>query len=68
LYRCLMERCVVQEITSHTRYDATQTDVVSEFISDVEGFIPEGTHVVSTNNRPIRLRRIFAFLISSSLT
>ena len=36
-------------------------------VSDVEGFIPKGTHVVSTNNRLIRLRRIFAFLTLSSL-
>jgi len=36
-------------------------------VSDVEGFIPKGTHVASTNNRLIRLRQIFAFLPLSSL-
>jgi hypothetical protein len=41
--------------------------VASESISDVEGFIPEGTYVVSTNNRLIGLGRISAFLPLSSL-
>jgi len=36
-------------------------------VSDVEGFIPKGTHVVSTNNRLIRLGLISAFLSLSSL-
>jgi len=32
--------------------------VASELVSDVEGFILKRTHVVSTNNNQVRLRRI----------
>ncbi|MCK4681751.1 hypothetical protein KAT59_01835, partial [Candidatus Bipolaricaulota bacterium] len=35
-------------------------------VSDVEGFIPESTHVASTNNKLIRLRRISASLPPAS--
>jgi len=30
----------MEAVASHTRCDATKTEVASEFISDVKGFIP----------------------------
>ena len=64
---CLRIRDADRNTHRQVMYDATRTDAASEFISDVEGFIPKGTHIASTNNRLIRLRRISAFLTLSSL-
>ena len=46
---------------------ACPVEFYSTGVSDVEGFIPERTHVVNTNNKLIRLRRISAFHPLSSL-
>ena len=40
-------------------------NLVIGLVSDVEGFIPESTHVASTNNKLIRLRRTSARCLRS---
>ncbi len=45
---------------------ACPVEFYSTGVSDVEGFIPERTHVASTDNKLIRLRRISAFLPPAS--
>lgn len=62
-----VEFCLITSNVAHKVRRYIHLFVASEFISDGEGFIPEGTHVVSTNNRPIRLGLISAFLPLSSL-
>jgi len=39
----------------------------AEHLPDVERFVPDRVHVARTNNKQVRLWRIFAFLTLSSL-
>jgi len=62
-----VEFCCIGSNVAHKVRRYIHLFVASELVSDVEGFISKGTHVASTNNRLIRLRRISAFLPLASL-
>ena len=58
--------CSIGSNVAHKVRRYIQLFVASELVSDVEGSISERTHVASTNNKLIRLRRISAFLPSAN--
>jgi len=60
------ELCCTESNVAHKVRRYIHLFVASELVSDVEGFIPERTHVASTNNKLIRLRRISTFLPPAS--
>jgi len=61
-----VEFCCIRSNVAHKVRRYTPLFVASELVSDVEVDNPERTHVASTNNKLIRLRRISAFLPPAS--
>ena len=61
-----VELCRIGSNVAHKVRRYIHLFVASELVSDVEGFIPERTHVTNTDNKLIRLRRISAFLPPAS--
>jgi hypothetical protein len=61
-----VEYCCIESNVAHKVQRYINLFVASELASDVERFIPERTHVASTNNKLILLRRISASLPSTS--
>ena len=58
--------CSIGSNVAHKVRRYIQLFVASELVSDVERSIPERTHLATTNNKLIRLRRISAFLPSAN--
>jgi hypothetical protein len=52
-----VELCYIESNVAHKVRRYIHLFVASEPVSDVEGFIPESTHVASTNNKLIRQRQ-----------
>jgi len=46
-----VELCCIESNVAHKVQRYINLFVASELVSDVEGFIPERTHVASTNNK-----------------
>jgi hypothetical protein len=61
-----VEHCCIESNVAHKVRRYIHLFVASELVSDVEGFSPESTHVASTNNKLMCLRRISAFLSPAS--
>ena len=57
-----VEPCCIESNVAHKVRRYINLFVASELVSDVEGVIPESTHVASMSNELICLRRISAFL------
>ena len=58
--------CCIESNVAHKVQRYINLFVALELVSNVLGFIPERTHVATTNNNLIRLRRISAFLPPAS--
>ncbi len=61
-----VEFCCIESNVAHKVRRYIHLFVASELVSDVLAFILARTHVASTNDRLIRLRRISAFLPPAS--
>jgi len=66
MLRFHVELCCIESNVAHKVRRYIHFFVASELVSEVEGFILAKTHVASTNNKLIRLRRISAFLPPAS--
>ncbi len=59
-------RCRIGNNVAHKVRRYIHFFVASEFVSDVERFVPNRVHVARTNNKQVRLWRISAFLPPAS--